>query len=387
MALASQAAVTIFCALLLLHHILPHVTHDCRPARPCDPCRPSPPPPPPPVSQSWLALGTSDLSSGQPSALEAGVSAGGNPVVVVSDTASSTPRARVLEWSGSAWAALGGALTNADAASLAVSGGSTYVAYVATDAGNRLRVSQLVSGSWQALSTTGLPDAAASGLTLRAAADGTLFLACSIIDSSSGEATSSLYKLAASGSTWQAQPALTFEVATPLRLAADGAPLLLGSDSGGNTCVMKLVGGAWQAAGPCTQFAFASSPFIAVAPSGAVLVSYTDVLSSESRVIQLGANSWSTVGGVLPTASDLSACQLVAHTDTKLAVGCLESSTTQPTVLLYDGSKWTATPSAGLPSQAAMLRLAATASGTLFTAYSDGSASGAAGADRYSVQL
>ncbi|PRW61135.1 domain containing [Chlorella sorokiniana] len=349
---------------------------------------PSPPPPSPAVSQSWEALGATDLSSGEPSALEAGVSAGGNPVVVVSDTASSMPRARVLEWSGSAWSALGGVLNNADDASLAVGSGNTYVAFVATDAGNRLRVSQLSSGSWSALSTTGLPDAAASGVTLRAAADGTLYLACSVVDGSTGDATSSLYKHAAGGTTWQAQPALTFEVTTPLRLAADGVPLLLGSNSGGSTCVMKLSNGAWAAAGPCSQFDYAASPFIAVAPtSGTILVSYTDVLTSETRVISLGPTSYTTIGGVLPTSSDLSSCQLVAHSDSKLAVACLESSATQPAVLLYDGSKWTATPTAGLPAQAAQLRLASTPSGTLFTAYSDPGASGAAGADKYLVQL
>lgn len=336
-------------------------------------------------------MGATDLSAGEPSALEAGVSAGGNPIVVVSDTASSTPRARVLEWSGSAWSALGGMLSNADDASLAVGGGNTFVAFVATDAGNRLCVSQLVSGSWTALSTSGLPDEAASSVTLRATADSTLYLACSVVDASTGDATSSLFKRTAGGTTWEAQPALTFEVTTPLCLDASGAPLLLGSNSGGSTCVMKLENGAWGAASPCSQFEYAASPFIAVSPGGTVLVSYTDVSTSETRVISLGPTSYSTVGGMLPTASDLSSCQLVAHSDSKLAVACLEASATQPTVLLYDGSKWAATPSAGLPAQAALLRLASTSSGplsgTLFAAFSDVGASGAAGASKYSVKL
>lgn len=231
-------------------------------------------------------MGAAELSSGEPSALEAGVSAGGNPVVVVSDAVGSTPRARVLEWSGSAWSALGGVLNNADAASLAVGGGSTWAAYVATDAANRLRVSKLVSGAWQAVPTTGLPDAAASSLTLQAASDGSLFLACSVIDGG-GDATSSLFKLPSGGASWQALPALTFEVSTPLRLMADGTPLLLGADGSGNTCVMKLSGSAWQAAGPCSQFEFAASPFLAVAPGGAVLVSYTNVNSGTTQVVSL----------------------------------------------------------------------------------------------------
>lgn len=230
-------------------------------------------------------MGAADLSSGEPSALEAGVSAGGNPVVVVSDAVGSTPRARVLEWSGGAWSALGGVLNNADGGSMAVGGGSTWVAYVATDAANRLRVSKLVSGAWQAVTTTGLPDAAASSLTLQAASDGSLFLACSVTDG--GDATSSLFKLPSGGASWQALPALTFEVSTPLRLMADGTPLLLGADGSGNTCVMKLSGSAWQAAGPCSQFEFAASPFLAVAPGGAVLVSYTNVNSGTTQVVSL----------------------------------------------------------------------------------------------------
>lgn len=93
------------------------------------------------------------------------------------------------------------------------------------------------------------------------------------------------------------------------------------------------------------------------------------------------------MGDALPTSSDLSNCQLVAHTDSKLAVACLEASATQPSVLLYDGVKWTATPSAGQPAQATLPRLAATPSGTLFAAFSDTSAGGAVGADQYSVTL
>lgn len=100
-----------------------------------------------------------------------------------------------------------------------------------------------------------------------------------------------------------------------------------------------------------------------------------------------GSNSFTTLGGVLPTSSDLSNCQLVAHTDSKLAVACLEASATQPVVLLFDGSKWMATPTAGLPAQATLPRLAATPSGTLFVAFSDTGAGGAVGADQYSVTL
>lgn len=324
-----------------------------------------------------MALGQDALSGSAPSVLQAGVSASGQPFVLVADSASGT---RVLEWSGSAWAALGSTLAGAEQASLAVGGTSTFLAYTAAEA-PLLRVAQLVDSQWQAVDGTGLPTGAASALTLQAAADGSLFLACSLAD----DGSTAVFSRAGSGGSWQQLPAISFETGTPMRLGASGRPLVVGFDDASNQlCVMGLTtGGAWAAVGSCAPLADASGTSLAVSPSGTVLLALSDEVAGSTRVLSLNGSSWSAVGGDLAVGDDAIACQLVAPADSLLVVGCLVPSS-QPAVLQYDGQQWAAVPSVGLPSGPDALQLAVTPAGTLFAAYSD--STGAVRAERYSQQ-
>ena len=197
------------------------------------------------------------------------------------------------------------------------------------------------------------------------------------------EAATSVFKR--SGGSWAALPAIAFDPTTPMRLAADGSPLVVGLNDDGDTCVMGLTsGGAWQAQGPCTVLANAASPLsLAVAPSGTVLVAYADATSGDSHVVQLaGGTAWESVGSSA-LLGQLSSCQLVAPSASLLALGCLGSSS-QPSLLLYSGQAWSAASSVGLPSDVSLLRLAVTGSGTWVAAHASGS--GAVGASRYLEQ-
>ena len=325
-----------------------------------------------------MALGQDALSGSAPSVLQAGVSASGKPFVLVADSSSGT---RVLEWSGSAWVALGSTLAGAEQASLAVGGNaSTFIAYTATEA-PLLRVAKLVGSQWQAVDGTGLPAGPATGLTLQAAADGSLFLACSLVD----DGSTAVFSLSGSGSSWQQLPSISFETGTPMRLGASGRPLVVGfDDAGGQLCVMGLTaGGAWDPVGPCNQLEFSSGVSLAITPGGLVLLAFRDESTSSVRVIKIDSTSWTTVGGFLETNEAASACQLVAPADSLLVVGCLVPGS-QPAVLQYTGQQWAAVPSTGLPSGPSLLQLAVTPAGTLVAAYTDGT--GAVHAERYSQQ-
>lgn len=325
-----------------------------------------------------MALGQDALSGSAPSVLQAGVSASGKPFVLVADSSSGT---RVLEWSGSAWVALGSTLAGAEQASLAVGGNaSTFIAYTATEA-PLLRVAKLVGSQWQAVDGTGLPAGPATGLTLQAAADGSLFLACSLVD----DGSTAVFSLSGSGSSWQQLPSISFETGTPMRLGASGRPLVVGfDDAGGQLCVMGLTaGGAWAAVGSCAPLADASGTSLAVSPSGTLLLALSDEVAGSTRVLSLNGTSWSAVGGDLAVSDEASACQLVAPADSLLVVGCLVPGS-QPAVLQYTGQQWAAVPSTGLPSGPSLLQLAVTPAGTLVAAYTDGT--GAVHAERYSQQ-
>jgi len=341
------------------------------------PCRPPPSPPsPPPAVEQWVALGSDALSDSAPSVLQAGASASGKPFVLVSDSGSGT---RVLEWSGSGWAALGSSLAGAQQASLAVgANASTYIAYTAAEQ-PLLRVAQLVGSQWQAVDGTGLPDGAATALTLQVAADGTLFLACSLDEGTA------VFSRASSDGSWQQLPALAFEAGTPMRLSAAGRPLLVGIDDGSSQlCVMGLTaGGAWAAVGSCAPLADASSTSLAITPAGTVLLALSDEVAGATRVLQLNGSSWSALGSDLAVGDDATACQLVAPADSLLVVGCLVASS-QPAVLQYSGQQWAAVPSTGLPSGPGLLQLAVAGDGTLVATYSD--STGAVRAERYSQQ-
>lgn len=325
--------------------------------------------------EQWVALGSDALSDSAPSVLQAGVSASGQPFVLVSDSGSGT---RVLEWSGSAWVAVGSTLAGAEQGSLAVAGNATFIAYTAADE-PLLRVAKLVGSQWQAIDGTGLPASAATALTLQAAADGSLFLACNLDDGTA------VFSRASSGGSWQQLPAIAFEAGTPMRLGADGRPLLVGIDDGSSQlCVMGLTaGGTWAAVGDCAPLADASSTSLAVTPAGAVLLALSDEVAGVTRVLQLSGGSWAAVGSDLAVGDDATACQLVAPADTVLVVGCLVPSS-QPAVLQYSGQQWAAVPSTGLPSGPDLLQLAVASNGTLFAAYSD--SNGAVRAERYSQQ-
>ena len=319
--------------------------------------------------------------------LDTGVSAAGNPLVVVSDTSAGTPRTRVLEWTANSWALVGGELAQASQASLAVGpGGSTYIAFTASDAAQRLRVSQLVGGQWQAVNATGLPDAAATTLTLQAAGSGVLYLACNLLDEATGDPTSTVLKL--SGGTWQALPGLVFDPTTPMRLSSAGAPLVLGLDANSDTCLMALSGGVWQAQGPCAFTAASGAASIAISPSGALLVAYTTWEQGDSRAVRLNGASWDQVGGVMSPAGTDAACQLVAASDAVLVSACATSG--GQSLQLYNGTaatpQWSPLSMTGLPAQAGQLRLAVTSSGTLFAAYSDPGSGGAAASRQYAQQ-
>ena len=325
-----------------------------------------------------MALGQDALSGSAPSVLQAGVSASGQPLVLVSDPTSGT---RVLEWSGSAWAALGSTLVGAQQASLAVGGNaSTFVAYTAAEA-PLLRVAKLVGSQWQAVDGTGLPAGEATALTLQAAADGSLFLACSLV----GDGSTAVFSRASSGDSWQQLPAISFETGTPMRLGASGRPLVVGfEDASGQLCVMGLTaGGDWAAVGSCAPLADASGTSLAVSPSGTVLLALSDAVAGSTRVLSLNGSSWSAVGSDLGVSDKASACQLVAPADSLLVVGCLVPSS-PPAVLQYSGQQWAAVPSAGLPSGPGLLQLAVTPAGTLVAAFSD--STGAVRAERYSQQ-
>ena len=316
------------------------------------------------------------------------MSAAGNPVAVVSDTSDGVPRSRVLEWSAGSWALVGTSLAQASQASLAVSPeGSTYIAYTANDAAQRLRVAQLVGGQWQAASVAGLPDAAATALTLQAAGSGVLYLACNVLNEATGEPTSTVFKL--SGATWQALPALDFDAGTPMRLGASGAPLVLGLDAAGDSCLMLLSGGAWQPQGSCI-FSFAASPAaIAVTPAGALLVAYTDLLQGDSFAFRLTGSSWQPVGSSLSTGANNAVCQLVAPSETVLVAGCAANGG-EASIELYNSTaaapQWTLLSTAGLPAQLSQLRLAVTSGGGLFAAFSDASNGGVASVRQYAQQ-
>ena len=345
---------------------------------------------PAPSAQAWLALGFLDLSTGTPTSLEAGVSAAGNPVVVVCDVGVDGPRTRVLEWVADSWALLGDALPQASQASLAVApDGGTYMAYTASDAGQQLRVLQLVDGQWQAASAEALPTASAASLTLQAASGGELYLACILVDEATSDPAPTVLQL--SSSTWQFLPSLAFDPSTPMRLTAAGAPLLLGFDAGNDTCLMALSGGAWEAQGPCIFSMAASASGIAVTPSGALLVAYSSWDQGDLRIVQLVDSRWEQVGDVLSAAGSDAACQLVAASDAVLVAACTTSAGQGPTsIWLYDGTaaapQWTLLSMAGLPAQLSQLRLAVTRGGTLFAAYSDGGSGGVASVRQYAQQ-
>ncbi len=333
----------------------------------------------PGYSQAWNKIGISSPTTGWASTPAIAIDKHGTPYVAFLNI---NDQVSVMKYNGVSWITVGGANITAGAISncgepapIAIdTSGAPYIAY--PDTGGKATVMRYNGSSWVAVGSPLFSDGPATGITL-AIDGGTPYVAYG--DTGGGKATVMKYN----GTTWVPVGSKRFSSGyaflPSIAIAPDGTPYIAFCDDShlNMISVMKYDGTTWVTVGAAhLSVGSALYPSLAIDKGGTPYVGYMDEapVSGGATVMKYNGTSWVGVGpeGGAGAGAEFTTLALDTNGTPYVSYADYTTANHQASVTKYNGTTWVTLGSTGFSvGEVSYVPIAIDPSGTPYVAYTD----------------